>query len=124
MNADLLIKDLCARVPYGVNVVCKHSDGSMINIWEVLYINGRTHDVYLMNTQDKSCKYENINDIKPLLFPLSSMTTNQRNSYNFLARSANASHTGLMDFYNKHHLDYRGLIKKDLVIDATGLNIY
>lgn len=124
MNVDLLIKDLCARVPYGVNVVCKHNDGSMINIWEVLYINGRTHDVYLMNAQEKACKYDNIDDVEPLLLPLSSMTIEQQNSYNFLARSAYASHTGLMDFCNKHHLDYRGLIPMGAAIDATGMDIY
>jgi hypothetical protein len=30
----------------------------------------------------------------------------------------------LIDFYNKYHLDYRGLIPKGLAIDATGKNIY
>ena len=29
-----------------------------------------------------------------------------------------------VDFYHKHHIDYRGLIPKGLAIDATGLNIY
>ena len=29
-----------------------------------------------------------------------------------------------IDFYHKHHIDYRGLIHMDLTIDATGLNIY
>lgn len=29
-----------------------------------------------------------------------------------------------VDFCNKNHLDYRGLIEKGLAIDATGLNIY
>ena len=30
----------------------------------------------------------------------------------------------LTDFFNANHLDYRGLIKKGLAIDATNLNIY
>ena len=30
----------------------------------------------------------------------------------------------LFDFLNKNHFDYRGLIKKGLATDATGLNIY
>lgn len=29
-----------------------------------------------------------------------------------------------IDFYHKHHIDYRGLIPMGLAIDATGLNIY
>ena len=32
--------------------------------------------------------------------------------------------SGLMNFFNSHHIDYRGLIEKGLAIDATGLNIY
>lgn len=30
----------------------------------------------------------------------------------------------LIDWFNKNHFDYRGLIEKGLAIDATGLNIY
>ena len=29
-----------------------------------------------------------------------------------------------IDWFNKNHFDYRGLIEKGLAIDATGLNIY
>jgi hypothetical protein len=29
-----------------------------------------------------------------------------------------------IDFYHKHHIDYRGLIPMGLAIDATGVNIY
>ena len=29
-----------------------------------------------------------------------------------------------LDWLNKNHFDYRGLIEKGLAIDATGLNIY
>ena len=30
----------------------------------------------------------------------------------------------LLDYLNKRHFNYRGLIEKGLAIDATGLNIY
>ena len=30
----------------------------------------------------------------------------------------------IIDWFNKNHFDYRGLIEKGLAIDATGLNIY
>ena len=29
-----------------------------------------------------------------------------------------------MNFFNSHHIDYRGLIEKGLAIDATGLDVY
>lgn len=31
---------------------------------------------------------------------------------------------GILDWLNKHHFDYRGLIEKGLAIDCTNLNIY
>ena len=33
-------------------------------------------------------------------------------------------HELVIDWCNKNHFDYRGLIPKGLAIDATGLNIY
>ena len=32
--------------------------------------------------------------------------------------------SALIELFNSHHIDYRGLIEKGLAIDATGLNIY
>jgi hypothetical protein len=52
------------------------------------------------------------------------MTAEQKTSHNFLKHSAYANPIKLIDFYNKHHLDYRGLIPMGLAIDATNLNIY
>jgi hypothetical protein len=37
---------------------------------------------------------------------------------------ANGNVFTLQDFYNKYHLDYRGLIPMGLAIDCTNLNIY
>lgn len=82
--------------------------------------------------------------VKPYLLPLSSMTEEQY--YNMLKASqndclehmkvekewknnTNFSHLPLyehqvIDWFNKNHFDYRGLIEKGLAIDATNLNIY
>ena len=67
--------------------------------------------------------------IKPYLFPLSSMTEEQSKVYHELINgmfgtSALINFEVLTDFFNSNHLDYRGLIKRGLAIDATGLNIY
>jgi hexokinase len=76
-------------------------------------------------------------DIKPYLFPLSSMTEEQKKEY----RKACELDTEILskhpmdgspfpalynsqDWLNAHHFDYRGLIEKDLAIDATGLSVY
>ena len=61
--------------------------------------------------------------IKPYLFPISSMTEEQKLEY-YGTFSLSGDISGSIDFYNKHHLDYRGLIPMGLAIDATGKNIY
>jgi hypothetical protein len=38
--------------------------------------------------------------------------------------SAIINFEALEDFFNKNHIDYRGLIPMGLAIDATGKNIY
>jgi Fe-S-cluster containining protein len=80
-----------------------------------------------------------IYDIKPYLFPLSSMTEEQYNEFfsyyhNMEMTEVKASGDYLKAAYigddakyrwlNKNHFDYRGLIEKELAIDATNLNIY
>lgn len=129
-NKELLIKDLCARVPYGVKYMrysWNYDTDQELPVIETLecadkdgYINHRR--VYT------------VDDIKPYLFPLSSMTDEQKEEYN--SYFASVPYYGdnihipyyfvelLIDFYNKHHLDWRGLIPKGLAKDATGLNIY
>lgn len=109
---DLLLKDLCGRLPYGVWIErklksCKPVAKCMLNAFDIYAIERGQYDLY-----------------KPYLFPISSMTVKQRDSYRFLTSSAHASPAGLIDFFHKNHIDYRGLIPKGLANDATGLNIY
>ena len=72
---------------------------------------------------------------KPYLFPMSSMSEDSKNElYTNLtelelkAINDEIEHSAVsafeIDFYHKHHIDYRGLIPMGLAIDATGLNIY
>lgn len=129
---ELLLKDLCTRLPYGV--MLKHiSTEKPFKLFSIkrdeyasykkdgveLAVNGIYYDWYVNDTYHDIELY-----IKPYLFPLSSMTPEQRTSYNFLSNSGHRSFTGLIDFYHKNHLDWRGLIPKGLAIDATNLNIY
>jgi hypothetical protein len=68
---------------------------------------------------DESCKIEYF---KPYLFPLSSATKEQKD---FLKNNANTlGVSGLVDWFNEHHFDHRGLIDKGLALDATNKNIY
>ena len=119
---ELLLQDICSRLPYGVKF--KYEDRP--NVCEILsitpiYNNGNVvyFDRYV--NEPKKCS---IYDVKPYLFPLSSMTEEQKTSHNFLKYSAHANPVKLVDWYIKNHFDYRGLIPMGLAIDATGKNIY
>ena len=130
----LLIKDLSARLPYAVTV--EHTSG----------FRGTLHDITIHhmyddndNVYDAICYTDFFGDedsiyieyFKPYLFPLSSMTDEQKKEMSsFDPFQTEGTKTlgqwafHLVDFYNKHHFDYRGLIEKGLAIDATGKNIY
>ena len=73
-----------------------------------------------------------ISDVKPYLFPLSSMTNEQKEEYYNLQEKVIYNSKGLvnsdvMEYVNwcyKHHIDINGLIPIGLAIDCTNLNIY
>ena len=143
---DLLIKDLCTRLPYAVTV--EHTSG----------FRGTLHDitVYHMydendNVYDAICYTDFFGDedsiyieyFKPYLFPLSSMTEEQQEEFDRIYADdmqvvannlknrldgkpyeTNLGHYRHIDWLNANHFDYRGLIPKGLAIDATGKNIY
>ena len=134
---DLLLKDLCARIPYGLIVACNDNDGTMPNTWKVAYVNKIIEDMYLLNTESTATQIISVEETKPYLFPMSSMTEEQRKEYDSIIYYNVELHADryyevidvdsfelLHDFYHKNHLDYRGLIPMGLAIDATNLNIY
>ena len=119
-DKELLLKDICARLPYGVKIQVPYEDGSGYFdeiVWEVnndgpFHVNGW------------GIEYEYV---KPYLFPLSSMTEEQEKEYNDLNcyELGCFPHTeDALDYLIKNHFDFRCLIEKGLAIDATGLNIY
>ena len=141
---DILLKDLCGRLPYGVKVGTTDNDGSLENVWDTLWFNTFTEDVKLTHSIKDADKIVDISETKPYLFPLSSMTEEQYyelqncSSYDCLEHMelvktlrecTDFTHWPLyeyrvIDWFNKNHVDYRGLIPMGLAKDATGLNIY
>ena len=145
----LLIKDLSSRLPYSVYV--QHTSG----------FSGVLYDISMHHKYDKN---DNVYDIicytdffgdedsitieyfKPYLFPLSSLTEEQRNNIskllidtqnefspygeinmkgcdNLFICSVKQSNA-LINYCLTNHLDINGLIEEGLAIDATSLNIY
>ncbi len=65
---------------------------------------------------------------KPYLFPMSGMTEEQKKEYQYITErwmnDPSYSISDSIDWLNKNHFDYRGLIPMELAIDATGKGIY
>jgi hypothetical protein len=110
---ELLLKDICCRLPYGVKIQTDYTD---IKILE---------GIQFPNYIGISDGYYSLDDVecKPYLFPISSMTEEQKEDM-IKSSCGIGSDKNVFDWYNKNHFDYRGLIPKGLAIDATGLNIY
>lgn len=119
-DKNLLLQDLCSRLPYGVKIDIPDLFVSTKNNIEVL------NEIFCGDDGEFRCNNSGmlIKHVKPYLFPISSMTGEQKSSHNFLKNSAYANPISLIKFYHKNHFDYNKLIPKGLANDATGLNIY
>ena len=145
-DKELLLKDLCSRLPYGVKCAIFNKDLGFggISGFEGKYpfvIDGITQegddiDVWLEHGNFS------LETVKPYLFPFSSMTEEQYENFIIISgwdgdiedirrgKFSCMGYIGLdyiydtIDWLNKNQFDYRGLIPKGLANDATGLNIY
>lgn len=134
---QLLLKDICARLPYGVKGKVETCDGNGLEITD----EGVLNSVFI-NEHGKAyicidgVEYE-LEDVKPYLRPISSMTDEEwRKMHNCcnailmgdkricIEKSKFGSFSELQDAYtsidwlNAHHFDYRGLIEKGLALPA------
>ena len=151
-DKELLLKDLCGRLPYGIK--CEnfnHVYGR--NIFKVTDVRDNGYVCGIINNQHCWAVFDTL-ELKPYLFPLSSMTEEQKKEYYSLAddvtiKPGHDCRLGIkihciklgisdnpheevwdyidldaLDWLNKNHFDYRGLIPKGLAIDCSNLNIY
>ena len=146
---DLLLKDLCARLPYGVKIALKNNGAyhheniakkGDVTIEILKGFNGNYFSIRHTNPLDWDWYDDDIDieDIKPYLFPLSSMTEEQKEELNVIfdldvevaimhiKNDTPNFFTGLnrLNWFIKNHFDIYGLIPMGLANDATGLNIY
>jgi len=130
-NKELLFNDLCARLPYDCNVTI--AEGGI----DGLQWNNVTLNSYLLYQIEEE---DGLEYIKPYLRPMSSVTEEEkREIYNWLVENdidwfdfsklrldeiliSFDSSWLLVDWLNKHHFDYHGLIEKGLAIAVTEEN--
>lgn len=148
-DKNLLLQDLCGRLPYGVKMINTEPYSDEHN--PILTLSYISEDNAIGCRAGKGFMTTSLGSIKPYLFPLSSMTEEQTKEvhnliYQGISESVDEtkewlktrkenelrpitltyilSYTLVIDWFCKNHFDYRGLIPKGLAIDATGLNIY
>ena len=136
-DKELLLKDLCARLHYDVMVRRYVYTTPVDSIQSVELLDlGWLEELYAEEAE-----------FKPYLFPLSSMTEEQKQEFLSVAgyeiREEDCGrHTetyyydmvghehnfypncDAIDWLNAHHFDYRGLIEKGLALDATEKMVY
>ena len=131
-DKELLLKDLCARLPYDVKVAFFNEDLTYHSEPKTLTGIECINNLNYSSLEDEDGNTTIVEFVKPYLFPLSSMTEEQEMEYDATfdtivyedGRKDSVMTYKSFDWLNKNHFDYRGLIKKGLAIDATGLNIY
>ena len=118
-DKELLLKDLCARLPYDPFVkVGLNPNPFLISYrltWTLQYGNNKTIEDLLES-------------LKPYLRPMSSMTDEEKKEFckieGRIAQYFPCKHIKLvfsvdeLDWLNAHHFDYRGLIEKGLALEA------
>ncbi len=140
-DKKLLLRDLSARLTYGVKAYVKNWSKLDQKYYEGVYTVESIHpslNNILAYSERFSVEvivgYDDY-EIKPYLFPLSSITEEQKTELNdtliqleLKAINNEIEHCKVaefeIDFYNKNMFDYRGLIDKELALDATNKNIY
>jgi hypothetical protein len=111
-DKELLLKDICARLPYKPQVV----------------YNGVTETLSTLHIFDMTHLKEECVDIKPYLRSMDSMTEEEFREYNQnetcvlyeegILNGQTITSGESVDWLNAHHFDFRGLIEKGLALEA------
>jgi len=129
-SKELLIKDLCSRLPYGVKCYAYQYkiDGNDCECYGILtgINNGYFYLSDRVPINGGKTYDERYLEVKPYLRPMSSMTEDERFEYGFITErwmyDATYSISDSIDWLNAHHFDHRRLIPKGLAIEVTEEN--
>ena len=137
---QLLLIDLCGRLPYGVKLQHVKNTDSIVELYSIdlddfyCKIQFYTYKgiALIASDEGKLLKPGGMLRYKPYLFPIESMTDEQMKEclstkHKIIKSSGKVMYLdspNTINYYHKNHIDYRGLIPMGLANDATGLNIY
>lgn len=122
-DKQLLLRDLSARLPYGVKVqVADYKTPVELSHINTKNGNGRKPYCFVFAFEPER--------VKPYLRPMSSMTEEDRKEYELLANHCIVTSIGfihleatpLIDWLNARHFDFRNLIERGLAIEVTEQN--
>lgn len=102
-DKELLIKDIAGRVLTNTYVKCSWMSDPKTSF---------NHLIHVSDLAD--IKFGAYKEYKPYLRPMYTMSDSEREQYDKLQKPFEK-----VDFLNKHHFDYRGLIDINLAIAAT-----
>ena len=109
---QLLLKELCARSPYGVKVVY------LATTYSIQYVDSKFDEVKLEGMPHTV----GIGHIKPYLRPMSSMTEEETEIFNSdfggIGDGYNSTEIKRIDWLNANHFDYRASIDRGLALEA------
>lgn len=125
---ELLVKDLCERLPYGVKIcvggyICMLFD---INTEMGDKLNGETFHTVGFNKPDGNYDFCAMTEVKPYLRPMSSMTKEEFKEYHSMLIDVDNSGlmnqgliTKIVDWLDRNMFDHRNLIPKGLALEAS-----
>ena len=139
-DKELLLKDLSCRLEYFPMVayyVTNSGDKSYKGLLEGINLRGTHNELkfLLMNFDvliedvgdDNRCHMAKLEDVRPYLRPMSSMTEEEEKKYlTFFTTDGRGFPTDdvdkhkideYLDWLNSHYFDYRGLIEKGLAVE-------
>ena len=123
-NKNLLLQVLCEMLPYGVICSCIDNNFTPQSInYKLISVNLQYETVIVSNDV---CNVEfYIDNVKPYLLPMSSMTDEEKKQYEKLTFFVESvvidqpdDSVTLVDWLNKKKFDYRGLIPMGLALSA------
>lgn len=127
-DKQLLLKDLCGRLPYGVKL---QKVNEIDTAFELYSIDKESCEIKFYEYKGSSLEICDVARMfrtnglirfKPYLRPMSSMTEEEFEELCEYAKSKFIGDSREIDWLNAHHFDYRNLIERGLAIEVTEEN--